>query len=229
MTIALVTSVQTPANSGANSSAVDDTGANLLIFGYSQFGGGLSVSDSNTNTWVELTPQNNAGLSAVIWYVGGTPTVGSGHTYAAGGSNQTGQVSSWSGLQTTPFDVENGANTSGPTLTFQAGSITPSANNTLIIANVTWNTYTGSVTIDSGFTIISQNTIGGGAVFGAATAYLIQSSAAAINPTWTFGSGVGAANISANIASFLGTGGGAALIPPEPWQAKGGFGSIIAQ
>lgn len=229
MAISLVTSVQTPVDSGSNSSPVVTTVANLLLFGYSQFGSGLSVADSKTNTWVELTPQNNIGLTAVIWYVGGTPNVGTGHTFAAGGANQTGQVSAWSGLQTTPFDVENGASAGGPSLTFQAGSVTPSAGNSLVIANVVWNTYTDAVTIDSGFTIISQNTITSGATFGAATAYLIQSSAAPINPTWTFGSGSGASNIAANIASFLGTGGGAAIIPSEAWQAKGGFGSIIAQ
>jgi hypothetical protein len=100
-------------------------------------------------------------------------------------------VLAFSGAHATPFDMENGA------VATQPGSVTPSQNDSLIITAV--RAAAGSTpTIDSGFTEFALGNVGGVHIPGG-IAYLIQSTAAAVNPTWTVSGGSG---IQSVIAAF---------------------------
>ena len=105
----------------------------------------------------------------------------------------------FSGANTSsPFDVENGANSLSAS-SLATGSITPSADNCLVVAGLTFdNNASGAVSIDSGMTAIST-AYSGGASMGTGLAYKVQSSLAAINPTWNI---TNAAALAASVASF---------------------------
>jgi len=151
-----------------------------------------TVTDSKSNSYTALNAISNT-LSQ-LFYVS-VPTVGSGHTFTAASLVGNLQVEAWSGAaSSSPFDVQNA--TVGTATTVQPGSITPSQNNSLIVTGVgAQNTQTFS--INSSFTISDQWGGSGNAVPGA-MAYFVQSTAAAINPTWTeTGSGVMTATIAA--------------------------------
>jgi hypothetical protein len=100
----------------------------------------------------------------------------------------------WSGTATTSvFDSQNGNTASASTI--QTGSVTPSYAGSLIIAVVGQD---GAVaqSIDSGFTVMDNL---GPNPWGEATAYIIETSIVAKNPTWTMN---GPSFLSANIAVF---------------------------
>ena len=78
------------------------------------------------------------------------------------------------------LDVQNG-NNSGAT---QPGSITPSLNGSLIIAGIA-DENSGGDSVNDGFSTPLQAPLVGGQNYGVASAYLVQTTAAAINPTWT--------------------------------------------
>lgn len=191
------------------SGALNTTGATLLVMGVSKFGSNPTPVDSYSNTWLELTEYTNA-LTSSIWYAA-NPTVGAGHTFNYGGSATTACVMAFSGIATTsPLDQQNG-NASGGPATTQPGSITPSGSGYLIVTQISWNTFTGSASINDSFTITDQ--IGyTGSNFGAAAGYYVQPTAGAINPTWTLDST--AANVTTSIASFVATGGSGPVFVP---------------
>jgi len=167
-----------------------------------------TVSDSKGNTGVALT--NVAGASdpqIKLFYVK-NPIVGSGHTFTFTGVDNYSPfaVLAFSGTDTTSnVDQENGAGGSSP---LAPGSITPTADNEVIVAAI--GGHQSSVSIDSGFTL----TINGAnaANYGVALAYKVQTTAAAVNPTFTAsGTGTG---MAATIASFKAAAAAAAF---KPW------------
>lgn len=166
--------------------AIDTSAANLLIAVVTTYANTASptVTDSKANTWVGLTDRTTVNNSRTrIFYVAG-PTVGTGHTITITSSGDI-FASAWfaafSGASATPFDVENGSTGAGQT---NAGSITPSENNELIISgfgtvNATTPTVSGGTTLFLGATGLNA-----GLWFGGAGSYLIQTTAAAIDATW---------------------------------------------
>jgi hypothetical protein len=99
---------------------------------------------------------------------------------------------------TAPFDVQNGATTAGAA-TLATGSVTPSQDNSLIVAGLGFNVSSAGPTINSSFTRSSWVNFGSGNNYGSAEAYLVQTTAGAVNPTWTKGNTEAAA---ATIAVF---------------------------
>jgi hypothetical protein len=215
MTIALVVNVSgvSSGGSGFTTSSVDTTGATLLVASVNHFNGvnDAVVSDSNGNTWVGLTaqvsPTNNARTR--LFYVV-NPTVGAGHTFTLSPDVTFGtlQVAAFSGVATTsPFDAENGSSADTAT-SIQPGSVTPSEANCLVITSecLRDNSLTGdTVSINGGFTITNQNPGVGSNYLQGALAYLIQTSAAAANPTWSWTT---SDSVAAAIAVFKSAGGG---------------------
>lgn len=197
-------------NSRVDVSAVDTSGANLIVAVVSDFqsSAATTLTDSKGNTWSPLTQQVTVGGARVRIIYTAPSSVGSGHTFAAAGagSNYPSMEVMWfSGAHTTPFDVENGAqvnNTVG-----QPGSVSPSEDNELLIVGEGHST-SGTLLIGSSFTGLVQRDFTGGANFGSAMAYKIQTTAGAENPQWTSVSGT--VQISAAvIATFKsGSGGG---------------------
>jgi hypothetical protein len=185
--IALVNSAACPVG-GGTSSGVDTTGATLLVVTGVYYGGGTtaSVTDNKSNTWTKLTVQDNSVAANCIWYSHAT-TVGTGHTVTFTGDYSIAEFMAFSGVSGSPFDKQGGNETANGTAatTFQPGSLTPSANGSLIVVGLGNNSFTGTISIDSSFTIAGQHTYNSGVNYGAATAYLIQTTAAAVDPTWT--------------------------------------------
>lgn len=207
MAYALVTN--TIATGGANSettSGINTTGASLIVVGVTSWEGSTigAVTDSRSNTWNALTAQAVAGDPRTQLFYSINPTVGAAHTFTYTATDYVGAitVAAFSGADlSAPFDQENGASSESMS-SLQTGSITPTENNELVVTATNHNQASGTFTINSSMTITNQ-TPAAGANYGTALAYIIQTTAAAINPTWTFGGG--SQNSAVVIASFKAT------------------------
>lgn len=182
--------------------SINTTGATFLVAIIGDQSGGVApvMSDSKSNTWINRTSYSTSVASrSTIAYVN-NPTVGTGHTFTitSAGNFPSICVAAFSGTEiVSVYDVENGSFTNGAT-SLQPGSITPSGNNYLVISGNGFNG-TQTLSINSSFTITDQQQYGAGNNYGTALAYLVQGAAAAVNPTWSWGSSNFAA---ASIASF---------------------------
>lgn len=172
-------------NDSVTTSAIDTTGANLIVIVLACFIEN-TLSDSNGNIYTKLTLQSGSGVKVVLAYKY-APIVGSGHTFTADTSTNSFPslaVYSFSGSVASPFDLENGTTTASQT-TAQPGSVTPSEDNELLVTGICWGGTLTGPGIDSGFstpdTILTTATnmpIGG--------SYKIQTSAGLENPTWSW-------------------------------------------
>ena len=182
--------------------AIDTTGCSLLVVAIScnhASAGESTITDSKSNTWVELTERESGSYIQLVYAK--NPTVGTNHTFSWAGTGgkayPTLMVAGFNRTDTSAnADQENGA-TSASASTLATGSITPTTANQLIVTAVSHGQ--GSVTIDSGFTEIADVGQVGAQHVAGAMAYKVQTSAAAVNPTWNAG---GAGTIAAAIASF---------------------------
>lgn len=188
---------------------IDTTGANFLVMVAVQYDDDPStnahVSDSFGNTWVALTKQNSYGV-AQIFYAADAIT-GPGHTFnidttVCGGSGASLAVAAFAGVNVTPFEAgsdEQSGQINSPTANAQPGSVTAASVGDLIITGFGGLAWSGPATVDSGFTITDQPS-GGGNENAAALAYLITTTAPAVNPKWTVASNPN--RIMATIAAF---------------------------
>jgi hypothetical protein len=179
---------------GGTTDAIDTTGANfarITASWYSNTEFGLTtsptISDSKSNgAWNGLTTRTSANTnqSQRQWWILLT-SVGSGHTFTISGNSGYifAEVEVFSGAAASPFGGENGA-VSNSASSLQPGSVTPDQDNCLITTGVNAGACT-SLSINSGFSAesldvsVGVNIAGGGA-------YLIQGTAAAVNPTWSW-------------------------------------------
>ena len=205
MAIQFVASVSNP--SPGTSSEIDTTGATLLIAVYTQTGAVVpSISDSLGNQWHVFTLEDGASTALLRIAFAQNVIVGAGHTFTNTGGFSSLCVAAFSGVSGAAFlDVSN----DGTTDTIQAGSITPPVNDSLVIAGLSYR-QTSAVSIDSGFTIAEQRPFITSVAVGSALAYLIQTTATAVNPqwSWTGNSQSGATNV-AFVPVSSGGGGGA--------------------
>ncbi len=193
-------------NNGVTTAGINTTGANLIVVGVAAYGGGTfpgTLTDSLSNTWTILTPQNSGGSNYAVLYYCYAPTVGSGQTftYTSSFSFPSIGVAAFSGAIASPFDQQNGA-VAASGLTIQPGSVTPSVNNEVVLTVFSDGASGVSFSIDSGFTITDQlQKLNNGTnnQEGLGLAYIIQTTAGATNPTWTAG---GSSTMAATIATF---------------------------
>jgi hypothetical protein len=189
MAIALVSNaIVTGGASGGTTSAINTTGATLLVAFISSFtDSAVTVSDSKGNTWVGLTVQTAVQPHARIYYAV-NPTVGTGHTFTCSGSSiySAACFAAFSGVVTTsPFDVQNGQSGGAQSnTTARPGNMTPSVDGELVIVGVSMAS-TETVTAPSGFAITNQVAYSGGVNFGGAMAYAVQTTATTTNPLFT--------------------------------------------
>jgi len=187
------------ANDNPTTSNIDSTGANFLLGSIAENGSGTQgvPGDSKSNSYSSLTIQDSGagGNRSRFDYATNGPVVGTGHNFVDTQLSVVGAVAfaAYSGVHATaPFDTgkEAGAQ-SGSAVSIQPGSVTPSVNGCLIVVTVCFDVSPGTVTADSGFTVVAQLNPSG-SIRGIAIAELIQTSAAAVNPTisWTNLSGV---------------------------------------
>lgn len=186
---------------------VNTTGADLLVVAVASYGVSSTptVSDNKSNTWTPLTSYSTTSGNAerLTLFYAKNATCGTGHTFSASESSGTPypaiSMAAFSGSDlTSPADQQTGTSTEGAN-TVSPGSITPSVNGELVVSGLCLGSIPSSgPSVGSGFTIASGTPSAGGLNFGVSLAYLIQTSAAAANPAWTF---AGATALAA-IASF---------------------------
>lgn len=197
MAITLVDSVDGVGTTGS----IDTTGANFLVAVVC--GGAVTgVSDSKGNTWTErMMVVGSFSSELSIWYADDA-TVGSGHTFTVAGTTASICAAAFAGVDTAadPFDQENGAAEANDPNT---GSVTPSEDGALIIASAGGRFSDDPPSIDSGFTVLETVPLSAGVNFASCLAYLIQGSAAAVNPQWNTN-----ALTTATIATFKAAAGG---------------------
>lgn len=185
------------AATGGTTAAINTTGADLIVVSASWYPGGggntVNITDSKSNTWTGLTAQA-AGVSKNQLFYCTSCTVGSGHTFSivSPGVDDIYAVLSvvaFSGAHASPFGAETGQAATGQT-SYTAGSLTPSEGNAVVVVGITANDTASGLapSANGGFTsygtaALTANSMGGG------IAYLIQTSAAAANPTWSWGGG----------------------------------------
>lgn len=203
MAIALVSS----ANTITTSSAIDTTGATLLVALISKYDAQSSTppTDSKSNTWTALTSYWAGALNETecrLYYVA-NPTVGTGHTFTCPSGNQPALVvAAFSGVSTvSPVDQQNGFGPANAS-TIQPGSVTPAEDDELVVSGCAQ--YSSASMSASGMTVANTVPDNGGVNIGTAMAYVVQTTATAINPTWS----TGFSRCKAVIASFKAAAGG---------------------
>lgn len=181
---------------------IDTTGATLIVICIAA-DNATAPTDSKGNTWTALTTsQVSASSTRSTLFYCVNPNVGSGHNFTQSASYGAIFVSAWSGNAASPFDQENGnTTTSGTSLT--PGSITPTENSELVIVGICVGKTNSSPSINGGFTI--SDSIDGvtDVNYGGGMAYLIQTTATAANPTYSW---TGAGEAAYRIASFKAAG-----------------------
>lgn len=226
MAIALVANaiaVSSDGEADAVTSAINTTGANLLVVmigHYDEGRGPVTLSDSKTNTWTPITSYGVGGTNQkIIGFYVASPTVGSGHTFTAhtesGLTYHAICVAAFSGAHATPYDTINGNSSSGAA-SLAPGSITPSEDNCLVVSGVNYDSAsTGSV--DSGMTVTDKVENGAGNQ-ATGMAYKIQTTAAAINPTWSW---TGSVSCATNNISFKAAAGGGGFTGASMYRWNG--------
>lgn len=219
MAIALVAHVAAQDKDAVTSSAVDTTGATILVVGLSRYqaGGAVTITDSKGNTYTALTAQASSNVAYSRIYYCPNPTVGSGHTFTGTGSESyfTIAAAAFSGVTTTsPFDVENGAvsPSSGAAPVISTGSVTPTNAGSLAAAVVAICDNGTTASVDSSYSISDQMVWVNNTAEGVALAW--KEISAASNPQFTISGGV--TDSSAVIAVFkpgAGGGGGGSTSP----------------
>jgi hypothetical protein len=177
MAFAYLTGVyETPGGDGGSTSGIDTTGATLIVVAISRFNI-ATLSDSKGNSW------SQGNVRSELYYCI-NPTVGSGHTftYAASIAAPAISVACYSGSDPV-FDQTNVAK-SAAVSALATGSVTPTVNNSLLVAVHAWET-TDNYTIDLSFTERSDMTWVNNVNIGGGLADKILASAAAQNPTFT--------------------------------------------
>jgi hypothetical protein len=178
-------------------SGIDTSGANLLVVYVSWYPGAtanVAVSDSKGNTWIPLTAiQSSPGgpTKGQLFYC--VPTsVGSAHTFTSAGIGTFSSifVQAFSGMNASPFDVENGTGQTFTSSTIQPGSVTPSSNNSVIITGWGCSQDYTNLTIDLDWTLTDKISAVGGNHLAGGIAYKLLPVLAATNPTWNAGSGL---------------------------------------
>jgi hypothetical protein len=211
MAIALIAhvSANSAGNASVTSSAIDTTGATLLVanLSYYNLAATAQLTDFYNNTWTPLPLQFQTDASGRLFYCA-NPTVGTGHTFTlTNGAYSAVAVAAFSGVnQLAPLDVSSGA--PGTSASATGGSVTPTNANSLVISGCAARN-TGNITgVGGGFTITDN--VSTGAVIDSALAYLIQTAATAANPAWALS---GSLNWGVTNAVFIA---GSATVPASP-------------
>jgi hypothetical protein len=192
-------------NTDVTTPTFDSTGATIIVVVVSAYNVvPITVVDSEGNLYSLLTAQVATGtqpdsLNTRLCYTL-NPSTNVNHTVTVGGTSSavTAIVAAFNIVSL--FDAQNGNNFAVVgSLSMQTGSITPSANNVLIVSGFVSESLNN--TIDSGFTMVHQVT---GPFAAGALAYKVQSAPTLENPTWTFLNPTPASRGNAcTIAAFL--------------------------
>jgi hypothetical protein len=185
---------------------LDSTGADLLVAMFAGLTADLSPDfsgighDSKGNIWVQAIAANESTSPSYlsIWYCANPSYVGAGHyfNYISGTSNYPScEFACFSGsLLSSPLDSQSSSNSSTGS-SVQPGSITPSMGSELVISGVSCRSDASAPTV-SGMTLLDAINKEGGWCWASGLAYQIQTTSAAVNPTWTADAGIVAATVA---------------------------------
>ena len=184
MAITVVASVtKAGAASGGTTTAIDTTGATLLVVSVGWFSTNpITVTDSKGNTWVPLTRAIASTTQTQLFFCL-TPTVGSGHTFTVSGTTiyPAILVAAFAGVVSVQIDT--GATSTASPCT--AGPVTPLQSGALVVTSRAGNAASTDSVTPGGFTLLSV-AYGAGTTMRGGLGYVIQTTAAAITPTWTW-------------------------------------------
>lgn len=181
--------------------AVSMTGANFFAVSVSYYTTPPTITDSSSNSWSCLTAHTVGGANTgnrICYTANATSTAAHTFTATCTGCFPAVVAMGFAGVKvTSPFDQQNGATTASGT-SLQTGSVTPTEDNELLIAGLGFD-LNNTITINESFSTVYQVDFASGASMGVAGAYKIQTTAAAINPTLSWGNTGEAAS---SIATF---------------------------
>lgn len=171
--------------------AADTTGAGLIVVSANWYTpGGVGVlTDSKGNNWTNIVHVEGASpVSGVLFRSQNSPTVGSGHTFTlSGGASVIYPSVAFFAFSGTAVSVDATNGLGGFSSTAQPGSVTPSEDSCLIVSGIGFYNNNG-MSINSGFSTPIEAARVAEAI-GTAGSYLIQTSAGAVNPTWSWAGG----------------------------------------
>lgn len=168
---------------------INSTGANFLIAAIRYYGGSSgfqNVGNGMSNSWTQIgTTVDVGGQKLDVYYCDAPAYVGV--STGVGGSNGYFTVS------IAAFSRPTGSLTVGTPATATAtaatslasGSLTPAANDALIATWLSFNGDVGAPTAPSGFTAAGLLSSINASRYGGGQAYLNQTTAAAVNPSWS--------------------------------------------
>lgn len=201
MAIVFIAQVKGNGNDAFTTGSMDTSGASLLVATFTDIVL-PTITDTYSNTWVQAKRYFPFAYSSNIYYAW-NPIVGAGHSFTFTATDQfgSGQVSAFSGVDTSanPLDQTNENLAFGST-TVTPGTVTPTTDGQLVVAHDAFDNTSAMETVNGGFTSPAFGDLGSGGVYvGSGTTYLIQTTAAAANPTLTLAN---APNRYATIATF---------------------------
>lgn len=172
--------------SSVTTGGLNTTGANFIVMCVGNAVGTITVSDSKSNVWTSTTAYDN-GTRSQLFYSSAT-SVGTGHTFTASGSFPSVVVLAFSGVATGNSVIDKGTGGGFSSATSgQPGSITPASNNELLVSCMNWGSGITGPTVNSSFSSPPEfQNFTGGACYGSGGSYLIQTTAGAANPTWSW-------------------------------------------
>lgn len=179
-------------SAGATTGAQNSTGSDGIRLLVNHFTGGTypTISDTKGNTYTKVVDQlgGTGNVYNTAWWYCDAPVVGTGHTFSALGTGSFATIAAIGfsgGASSSSLDQHSGAGTGTNGNVVTPGSVTPGQDNELILTGVLFNQSSQTVGVDSGFTLTDQGAPTSGFNFGIAIAYKIQTTATAVNPTWT--------------------------------------------
>jgi hypothetical protein len=195
--------------SAVTTAGVNTTGATLLVAAVSDHPGfDGTISDSQGNTWTTSLATANAGGSSGKLYFAVVTSTNASHTVTYSGDSTFPSICiiAFAGTHSTPYTTQESTGTAASNAV-QPGSLTPSEDNCVVVSALAFNDNSSQTfSINGGWTIAGQEPYSGGLHFGAGLGYLIQTTAAATNPQWSFAAS--SADLSASSAVFKSDGGG---------------------
>lgn len=178
----------------------------LATTAYAGLDGTGTVSDSASNTWTLAIEEIRGGVFVDLYYVY-SPSTSTNHTFTCVGTSNACSIAVQAWVRptggTAALDQSSGATTFTAT-SLSPGSITPLFPSELVVTEGVFESPITGVTISpiapaaGGFTI-TDNQAPSGVAQGGAMAYLVQSLAAASNPTWSW---TNTTNVAVSQASF---------------------------
>jgi hypothetical protein len=207
MAIALIASAKAGALNGATTSAIDTTGAKLLVIALA-YNNGITptISDSAGNTWTALTATSNGSTRSTRLYYCINPTVSATHTFTFGPASVLGSVvvSAWSASGNVAFDREVGghANGSGVTVAGASVGVTPANNNSLLVNAFGFGASAVTASAGSGWTLIDAQNGAASTNFGVGSLYQVQTTAATIDASTVIGTAGGQGDNTDRTAVF---------------------------